>query len=223
MFFAQIVSSPKAICAGLVMAALGVQSTWACAPRPDYYQPTNYELVGMADAIVVATATSGTPYESDTDTDPSVGFRVDSALKGNPPKDFRTEWARVGKPLASDPVDLAQTNEEWRSGLCIRSLFALNGKYVVFLSMRDGNIGQMGGLVGARINEDYFGENSLWVRVIQAYLKVQSLKTKAEQISALEALLGEQRALPQTVETEAFANDITVAINALKRPDGTKP
>lgn len=218
----QPIAYRKTVWVWLALVILSVRPTWVCMPEPDYYWPTNFELVQMAEAIVVATAKGEVPYNSDTGVEAEVSFQVNHAFKGKPPERFQTQ-AGLGEPVASDPVDLSATNDEWRSGGCIRQLFALNGQYVVFMSRFEGRLGQMGGLIGARINEDYFGENSLWVRVIRTYIEVQSLKTKREQIAALEGLLAEQRALAQTVETQAFAKDITIALAVLRQRERNKP
>lgn len=193
----------------------------ACSPdhRHKYIQPTNFDLVRNADAIVIATATDQHASRNN-DNDNAVHFRVDGALKGPALRDFdaelssfadRTFWKTVPP---SNPNDLATANPQAYEGGCIRRLFTERHAYVVFLSKDHDGVWWELDWPFTRVNEDYFGERSLWVRTIRDYLAVQALPEGWPQHRALERLLRARQA-EATPEGKAEAEDIRRGLRAL--------
>jgi hypothetical protein len=173
-------------------------------------QPTNFDLVRFADAIVVATALD--EYSARRETD--VRFRVDEVLKGPAPNSFWVRDAGLGEPPPSDPGMLAEPNPQAGDGGCIRYIFAKERSYVVFLArLNDGTWVELE-FPFTRVNEDYFGKDSLWVRTINDYLAVQELPEGLPQHRALEALLKARQVEP-TPEAKTEAADIRHALRAL--------
>jgi len=193
----------------------------ACSPDPRYKQPTNFDLVGIADAIVVARATNQHIAQSKGYSwETAVRFAVDGVLKGPAPRDFDADMTAFADqtPLKtvppSDPKELALPNPEVWEGGCIRRLFTKDAAYVVFLSKdRDGVWGELEWPF-TRVNEDYFGERSLWIRTIHDYLAIQAEPEGWPQHQALERLRKDRQA-EATPEAKAEAEDIRRALRAL--------
>jgi hypothetical protein len=186
------------------MLSFATQAAHACSVTDDYVRPTNFELVQITDAIVVATAMKAIKSEPSN----SVEFRVDKTLKGPTPKTFIDTFASLGKPWPSDPNDISTSHPEGHAGPCNRTTFGKGKQYVMFLNKGDKGEFYPGGPAFSRVNEDYFGEDSLWVRTIRTYLEIQSKHGPMEQLAALEALLQEKLKGPKTPTSNAEASDI---------------
>jgi len=218
---------PSEISAAVVaMAALWwAGQCAACSPDPRYKQPTNFDLVQMADAIVIARATDQRLSRIKEKEFPIVGndavhFSVDGVLKGPSPREFdadgamfadRTPWKTVPP---SDPKELMAANMQAYEGACIRLLFTKGQTYVVFLSKRRDGVWDELNWPFTRVNEDYFGERSLWVRTIRDYLAVQAMPEGWPQRGALERLL-RTRQTEATPDGKAATEDIRHALRAL--------
>jgi hypothetical protein len=189
----------------------------ACNPGHRYRQPTNFDLVRDADAIVIATAADQRALRN---KDYAVHFRVDGALKGPAPREFDADftsfadrsWWKTVPP--SNPNELATANTQAYEGGCIRRLFTERHAYVVFLSKGRDGVWRELDWPFTRVNEDYFGERSLWIRTIRDYLAVQSLPEGWPQHQALERLLRARQA-EATPEGKAEAEDVRRALRAL--------
>jgi hypothetical protein len=187
-----------------LMVAAGARSASACSVTSDYVRPTNFELIQLADAIVVATAVKQTSFKWDG----AVEFRIDTALKGPAPQKYTSNFAALGKTWPSNADDISASHPEGHRGPCNRMTFAKDKQYILFLK-RDakGGYAQLG-YAFSRVNEDYQGEGSLWVRTIRAYLDIQKRYSPMEQLDVLEALLQEKLNGPQTPTSKAEALDI---------------
>jgi hypothetical protein len=172
----------------------------ACSVTDTYVRPTNFELVQMADAIVVARAVD----EADAS---SVRFRVATILKGEAPEFVSLSWARLGRSIPSDRNSIDMSNEEGHMGPCNRTTFARGGEYVLFLQRNGDELFQIG-IPFSRINEDYDGPNGLWTRVIRAYVDIQSQYPPMLQLDVLERRLQDTLAERQSRDRDERARDI---------------
>lgn len=195
----------KSIVIVVVIAGAMTSRAWACSVTSDYVRPTNFELVQLADAIVVATPlkeSKGQTYGNE------VTFRVDKVMKGPAPKSLLHQWAYLGEAFPSDPNDISGSHPEGHAGPCNRTMFAKGKQYVLFLSKdKKGTYMQLGHAF-SRVNEDYLGEESLWVGVIRAYLEIQQKYAPMQQLDVLDAMLQEKLKGPRTQTTLAEAQDI---------------
>lgn len=187
---------------------LAVAATWAapaagCSVGPEYVRPTNFELVQLADAIVVATAVG----QTSTETGPAVRFRIDHTIKGAPPATFVSRAGALGENKPSDD-NLAASHPEGHAGPCNRWTVASGHPYVLFLQRQSTGEFIQAGYPFSRVNEDYGGEGSLWVRTVRTYVRVQQQYEPMAQLGALEKLLGELRTVPRTPQRQAQAQDI---------------
>jgi hypothetical protein len=176
------------VCAGALVPSLSL----ACSVFGDYVRPTNFELVQLADAIVVATAIG---EEEEGDTDSIVHFRVSTVLKGSPRKDLNILGAGLGKPLRSDPDDLSDPNREAYQGPCIRRTFAKGKAYVLFLARDEAGTHHQLGYPFTRVNEDHFGPDSLWMQTITSYLDIQNRFSGMKQLAELERVMQQKAAM----------------------------
>jgi len=186
----------------LVASVTAARSASACSVVGHYVRPTNFELVQMADAIVVASALAPTAGDQRR----RVRFRTHESIKGHGPSEFSIS-GQLGKPVPSDPGELTEPNPEAYAGPCIRWTFAKGKSYVIFLKRDDdGQFSQLG-YPFTRPSEDYFGPASLWVRTIKTYLDVQQRFPAMEQLAELERLMMSARSSPKP-DDRKFANDI---------------
>ncbi|HEX8364349.1 MAG TPA: hypothetical protein VF702_06630 [Allosphingosinicella sp.] len=168
-------------------AALGSVPARACSLAEDYLAPSNYELVQIADAIVIASA--GPRYRN-SGGGPNVGdggvvFRVLGNVKGAPPARVRLDDATLGSVRRSDLTNLSDVHPDASRGMCNRYTFARGERYLLFLARGDdGSWGQLD-FPFSRVNEDYAGEHSVWMRTVRRYLDLQRSLPPMEQIAAL--------------------------------------
>lgn len=156
----------------------------ACSLTADTIIPTNFELVQLADAIVVANA--HTQYR--TREQRGVSFRVDSVLKGPRSQRFRLEEARIGTVGRSNLIDLSAPHDESGHGMCNRYTFERGGQYLLFLERGEDGVWRELGHPYSRVNEDYAGEANPWMRSVRRYLRLQRTLGPIEQIAALRAM-----------------------------------
>lgn len=175
----------------------------ACSPVLGYVRPSNFELVQLADVIVVATAQDqilGRGGEG-------VSFRVTKTLKGEAPTNFEIHHLILGNARRSDPSQIAEPNEEAYMGPCTRMTLAKGRSYVMFLERgKDGNLSQLS-YPFTRVNEDYAGPNALWTQTIQTYVDLQRRFDAMEQLNQMESLM-KSKAAERTRESKLLAADI---------------
>jgi hypothetical protein len=185
----------------LMLAPVAAQ---ACSPVPGYIRPSNFELVQIADAIVVARPISerGGAIES------RVRFRVEQVLKGQAAPEIEVPWFRLGRAFPSDPGVLAFSHPEGHAGSCNRTTLSTKASYILFLAKTADGYAQLG-FPFSRVSEDYAGEGALWTRTIRTYLKIQSAAAPMAQLAELDALRAAIAAQPSRTRDEAaLAQDI---------------
>ncbi|AAK22785.1 hypothetical protein EIB18_04300 [Caulobacter vibrioides] len=199
---------------GVPVAALG------CSPVQGYVRPSNFELVQIADAIVVAEAI-GVRNASDEDFfKRKVVFRVAQPLKGEAGNEIEVSSLSVGKTQPSDPDEILEPHPEAYRGACNRITVAKGGTYVLFLRKVEDSYASLG-YPFSRINEDYAGEASPWMLTIRTYLRLQNSEQPMAQLATLERMQAEL--LAKTTPTrgeQAQAMDIAMHLGA---PSPWKP
>lgn len=171
-----------------LMLALIAGRAAACSVTGDYVRPSNFELVAMADAIVVATAEGPAGVPADEHSPSGVRFKVTATLKGQAPATVTFRFAHIGRATPSNPNDLSAANGEAYAGPCNRMTYARGGTYVLLLERDDAGALRTVGVAFSRVSEDYTGENSLWIRTIRLYLEVQKGPDPMAQLTRLETL-----------------------------------
>lgn len=152
----------------------------------NYYQPTNFDLVQLVDAIVVATPQS---QKEVGDHDYEVTFSIDKVFKGDVGPVFVNDdgWiqANLGETFSSNPDDLQYAHPESYGGPCIRQTFEKGRPYVLFLSRSEDGTYYRPLFAWARVAEDYYGEDSLWISTIRYYMDVQKEPDPIKQLQIL--------------------------------------
>ncbi len=169
----------------------------------NYVKLTNYELVQMTDEVVIATAESSFWNFSD-----GVVFQVDKILKGTVPQKLTIKHAVLGNPDPSNSNDISEPHPEAYAGPCNRMSFKEGHQYVLFLNRTKEGGFVNGGYPFSRINEDYFGENSLWIKTIKYYLQIQKAYSPMKQLDILKAKHDELLAGDITTDNQKLAADI---------------
>ncbi|HYC73898.1 hypothetical protein [Brevundimonas sp.] len=212
--------SAVSIIAGMVLS-LTASAALACSVTSEFVMKTNYEMAETADAIVVAVAER--EIAGDGDTPGSVVFRIESALKGEPPGTVTMGWARFAEIEPSDPDSIAGPHPQAFHGGCSRDTYERGRKYVLFLGLGDGDRYEPTGwyvrkFVFGRDSEDYAGPDSLWVQTLRTYLEVQR---NPDRMAALSDLAGRLPALERpgaSAADRALAEDIRDHLSSLS-PD----
>ncbi|HYG29451.1 MAG TPA: hypothetical protein VD887_04470 [Allosphingosinicella sp.] len=168
----------------LLLAARAGTAT-ACSVDGEYVRPSNFELVQIADAIVIARPERRAGRGSDS----RLVFRVEAAVKGAPPERVAFEDAELGRTQPSDLEDLSGSNPESHSGPCSRMTFSRARRYLLFLERTPDGGWQQLGFAFSRINEDYAGEDNAWMRSVRRYLRLQQTLAPMEQIAALRRMV----------------------------------
>ena len=195
----------KTLHAFLLSLCLSWALPWAaaaCSVSQEYVRPSNYELVQLADAIVVASPVAGVRGAPSGE----VTFRVQERLKGAAPDTLDVDGVLLGRATPGDADNLAQPNPEAMMGACTRRTFAKGAAYVLFLHSHEGRWLLLG-FPFAKVSEDYEGPQSLWVRTIREYATIQR-GTEEAQFGALAQRLEALAAEPPSAVRDLLAQDV---------------
>ncbi len=210
----------RAIWAAALLVLGAPTATLACSPAPGYVRPSNFELVQIADTIVVAQAIGAKDEGKEDFFGRKVVFRVVQTLKGEAVGDIEVAGLALGRTRPSDPRDILSPHPEAYMGACNRVTMAKGGTYVLFLEKRGKGYAPLGHPF-SRVDEDYAGEASPWMRLIRTYLRLQTSEAPMAQVATLEAIRAEILAkTPPTRDEQAEAIDIAFHLGA---PSPWKP
>jgi hypothetical protein len=164
----------SAFAAALALAAVPAA---ACSPAPDYRVPTNLELAGHADSILIARVTGGQQNERGEHV--ALVIRPIAAIKGPMPQgDIALpgmELARDGQRRPSDPYEFERAHPEAYTGACIRRVFPLGTTALFFLRAEHQGTWAPAGTAFSRWAEDVPDENAPWVQLAKLYSVAASL------------------------------------------------
>ncbi len=161
--------------AALVLACAPVAAL-ACSPAPDYRVPTNLELAGHADAIVVARVIGGQQDEEGRHV--ALVIRPLAAVKGPLPEGdialqgmelAREDGAGLRAGTLSDPYEFERAHEQAYAGACIRRIFPLGTTALFFLRTDHEGMWAPAGSAFSRWAEDVPDENAPWVQLARLY------------------------------------------------------
>lgn len=170
-------------------------------------------MVDQADAVVVATAID---QSEDEDGPGSVRFRVDQALKGQPPTEFFGGWTTLGEVTPSDPDSISEPHPDAFAGPCFRTIFQQGGQYVLFLQ-NDTEYGwRPARHIFWRDAEDYAGPDSLWIQALRFYIDIEESSADADAaLAALAQELGRLESPSASSRDRALAADIRDHLSSL--------
>lgn len=205
------------------LSLLAATPAGACITIPHDSDPTTYETVQLADAVVVATAVVNADGAKDgAGTPEGVRFSIDRVLKGSPPTDFIESSALLHRPAprsrGHQPRDLSYWH--WFDSCGKRTIFVEGAHYLLFLE-RFGNGGwrRLDSSLLAYGDNPYV-DDTRWIPTIKTYLAIQARFGPMEQLAELERLLTEKQAARSTPQRKAEVRDIA---DHLQSPTPYKP
>jgi hypothetical protein len=173
--------------AAFALAALPVPAL-ACSVASDYRVPTNLELAGQAQLILLAKVI-GEEGGGEDAFGKAILVEPILALKGEMPAE---PIAISGSQLSderflvlSNPYEFGEAHPLSYSGACIRRMFPLGTTALFFLEQRDGQWMPSGDAF-SRWAEDVPGEEAPWVKLTQIYITASRLSGE-ERKGVLEA------------------------------------
>jgi len=167
----------------LALAPAAWEPASACSLVEEYVRPTDFELVQIADAVVVATARGAGRSDGAVGT---VRFEVGERLKGGTAADVEVYG---DEPPSRQPgVILVGYRPEGHQGVCDMRTFRTGHRYLLFLErMPDGHMRAEHAF--SRADEDYSGRRDPWVAMIRRYAALQAKAPAMEQIAILQRML----------------------------------
>ena len=151
----------------------------ACSVDDDYRVPTNLELAGQADTVLLAKVVGAHPPPKGRPFMGSVTIHPLAALKGELPKGDIDLPGMMPPPkpaflILSDPYDFVRAHPLTYLGSCIRTIFPVGTTALFFLQRRDGRWASAGGPF-SRWAEDVPGADAPWVRLADLYVRAAAL------------------------------------------------
>jgi hypothetical protein len=156
---------PLAAAAAALALALAPAAAQACSPGPGYRVPTNLELAGHAETIVLARVVGA--------GEGTLTIRPLAAIKGELPQG---DIALTGMGLAqgeravrSDPLEFERAHPDAYAGACIRTAFPLGTTALFFLRVGHEGMWAPAGTAFSRWAEDVADEQAPWVQLARLY------------------------------------------------------
>jgi hypothetical protein len=197
----------------------------ACSPAPGYRVPSNLELAGDAEAIVLAKVVAG---ELDPGGDPftsTITLHPIEALKGSLPEGevllYGMMLSRDADPelgMLSSPVEFDRPHPVSYIGACVRFIFPLGTTALFFLRRDEAGKWVPAGGAFSRWAEDVSGPDAPWVELSRLYVRAATLP-EAERRTLLET---ERATLQQRADdpvAQLMAADVARQLAAPREAD----
>ncbi|MFC4254143.1 hypothetical protein GRI97_01820 [Altererythrobacter xixiisoli] len=205
---------------GLLLAAPA--AAWACSPAPGYAVPTNLELAGQADTILLAQVTGST---GDPDDPSAAGITIHpiAAIEGSlPDGDISLSGMHLtresGAPgLLSNPYDFTEAHPSAFSGACIRREFPAGTTVLFFLNLPTNGAWQPAGGPFSRWAEDVPAPDAPWVRLAETYARAARLPDE-QRVPMLEAARDALLSQEDDPVAQLMAADITRQLAGPNKP-----
>ncbi|APR86052.1 Hypothetical protein A7982_11401 [Minicystis rosea] len=191
-----------AFAAGLLLALLAPARARACSLSSDFLPPSNYELVRLAEQVVLARAVSATSQD--------VTFEVVETLRGSAlrPKDAITLQGFVARYAGPSPVDdFSRARPGASAGACIAYDYRVGGQFLLLLRGSASKWATLG-TPFARVNEEVTAPNDPWLAAVRHYARIAGLADPVKERAALEALRVAAEKHPSPSQPAALAADI---------------
>lgn len=188
------------------LSALGAKHSVACSIDRGAILPTHYELVAMADVIVVAKATAVAASGA-----PQVIVEVVEPLKGGggagPGIGARLVVDGAVNPNARRSASGDLRSSRVAGGRCFAEDYAL-GRHYLLLFRRDAMSLSLLRVPMLRVNEEVDPLGDPWTIAVKEYVRIAALPTQAERDTAFAALIKAGRATGASPTDKAIAADV---------------
>ncbi len=205
-------------CYFLVLLILTAPQAYGCTLASNYYGSSNFELIESADAIIVAKVVGQQKENSN-----GAVFEIIEHIKNKTVTQIEPGNAflssKVHKVNPSNPFIINEPHPDSYSGACNRHLYENGRSYVLFLNEDDGKF-SIEGAPFSRIAEDYYGEDSAWMRVIRYHLDIQNIADRHQQLETLNTNYETLKKYPETSFERQLSLDIA---NHLMLRSSNKP
>jgi len=201
----------------IVRIAMGLALTLApvpalaCSVRDDYRVPTNLELAGKADLILLGKVSGGTEGAGRGADDSAITIEPLAAIKGDLPAGPLTlHGLSLSEPrflALSNPYDFVQAHPLSYIGGCIRYMFPLGTTALFFLQRGEDGAWQPSASPFSRWAEDVPGPDAPWVKLSALYAEVAALP-EAERKARLEQARQEWAGLSADPVALLMAEDV---------------
>ena len=175
------------------LLAVAPVAAQACEPGPGYKMPTNLELAGHAETIVLARVTGQHVDERGRPT--AVVITPIAAIKGELPQgDIALSGMSLAEGAAAEtsrPFEFERPHPDAYSGACIRTVFPLGATELFFLRIDHEGRWAPAGTAFSRWAEDVTDADAPWVQLAKLYVIAAGLPVE-DRIPFLE---GEREAL----------------------------
>ena len=157
------------LAAAAVALALAPAAALACSPGPGFRAPTNLELAGHAETIVLARVTG--QHQDERGRPTAVVITPLAAIKGELPQgDIALGGMSLAESAApSDPLEFARPHPQAYAGACIRTAFRLGTTALFFLRTDHEGMWAPAGTAFSRWAEDVADEQAPWVQLARLY------------------------------------------------------
>lgn len=169
-----------------LLGALAPAAAIACSPAPGYRVPTNLELAGQANLIVLGEVVGAVAPAEDEPFSAGIAVEPVAAVKGLMPtgRIVLREMMLAGPDdtadaRPSDPRELFEPHPQALAGGCIRHLFAQGARVLFFLERRDGEWRPAGGPF-SRWAEDVSGPEAPWMQLAALYAHASQLEPEEQ-------------------------------------------
>lgn len=191
----------------IALAVLAPAPVAACSVVEGYRVPTNLELAGRADLILLGIAERDIGATGDNLGE--VVVRPVELLKGDGlPAEVRIAgYLAEDRVTASDPRDLYNPNPGALAGACVRYVFRRGMLLLLFLERGDDGRLRLVGAPFARSAEDVPSADAPWAKAVRLYVEIAALP-QAERRAALIARRDWLRARRDDPDAALLAEDI---------------
>ncbi|KPL69389.1 hypothetical protein SZ64_15500 [Erythrobacter sp. SG61-1L] len=206
-------------CAGAL--ALLPAPALACSVGNDYRVPTNLELAGDADLILLGKVTGGSLGMSEGPENTDITVEPIRAIKGDLPGEAITlRGLSLSEPrflALSNPYELVDAHPLSYIGGCIRYMFPLGTRALFFLKRGEDGDWQATGRPFSRWAEDVPDEDAPWVRLSTLYAQAAALPD-AERTAMLERARDEWAAMADDPVAQLLAANVTRQLAGQNEP-----
>lgn len=170
---------------GFFLTITMIETASACSIRGIFISPSNYELVGSTEVIILAKAEKKSKKENYLD------FKVLRVLKGNIFAKNITIQGSTNYAGKSTNGDFSKVRPGAMRGACNAYDYKLGASFLLFLN-RFEDKWRVSGPAFTRINEEISNKQSPWLKAVNKYIEISSLNNYQKEKEFLKRTLNDE-------------------------------